>query len=172
MKRILCMLLIFLFSAALAETVQDEALTFIQEAGIAADAVTRLGEEIVVTLQNGGTATLHIPGDFDKYDLNWRFNGATDEDLALYLDHALGLLAALEAKIPADTENLSTAQAIRVRSYQSTVAKALETLAQPDEQRIRVLQAQLALQDESGLEDLRTRLLTMILLLAETATAE
>ena len=43
MKKMLCVLLIFLLSVpALAETVQDQAMMFLQEAGIAADGVNRI----------------------------------------------------------------------------------------------------------------------------------
>ena len=173
MKRLLCMLLICLLAGpVLAETVQDQALAFIQEAGIAADSVMRMDDEIIVTLACGGTAKLRLPGDFDKYNLDWQFAGATDEDVGLYLDYALEMLAKIEVKIPADTSSLSTAESIRVRNYASVVANGLKALAQPDEQRIRVLQMQLALQDESGLDDLRTRLLEMIVALQAEESAE
>ena len=163
MKKWLCMLLILLLSPALAETVQDQALMFIQEAGIAADSVMRLENDVIVTLTGGGTATLHIPGDFDPYDLNWRFDGAADEAVALYLDHAMTLLAALEAKIPVDTENLPAAQAIRARSYAAVVAKSLACLENTGEQGLRLLLAQLDAHDDSNLNSLRARLASRML---------
>ena len=95
MKALICLLLALMILPAAAETVQDQALAFIQEAGIGADAVSRIGDAVIVTLSQGGTATLMLPGDFDPFNLDWRFDGAADGDVALYLDHALTLLAAL-----------------------------------------------------------------------------
>lgn len=157
MKRLMCMLLAFLFICpAMAETVQDQALAFIQDAGIEADSVLRMGNEVLVTLINGGTATLYIPGDFDRYDLSWRLEGAVDSDVALYLDHALGLLATLEAKIP-------TANEMRARDYAVIVSNSLLYLERTGEQGLRILLAQLSRHDDSGLNSLRARLASRLL---------
>ena len=159
MKRFLCMLAVCLLAvSALAETVQDQALTFLQEAGIAADGVNRIDNEIIVTLEKGGTASLWTNGDFDMYDLSWRFENAADEDVAFYLDHALALLAAMEEKIPADESALSAAEAIRVRSYAQVVDRGLACLEQTGEQGLRILLAQMEAQADSSLNDLRSRL--------------
>lgn len=164
MKRLLCVLLICLLSLpAMAETVQDQALAFIQDAGIAADSVTRIENEMIVTLSGGGTARLYTYGDFDKYDLSWRFEGAADEDVARYLDHALSLLASLEARIPADESALSAAESIRVRSYRSIVANGLLSLENVGQQGLQVLLSQLAAHDDSGLNSLRARLASQLL---------
>jgi len=164
LKRVLCVLLMcFLALPALAETVQDQALAFIQEAGIVADGVNRIGDEIIVTLAGGGTAALYSPGDFDKYDLSWRFDGAADEDVVLYLDHALTLLFALEAKIPADTENLSAAQAMRVRNYAAMIDKGLLALENLGQQGLNVLLLQMESQPDSELNGLRARLAERLL---------
>ena len=163
MKRTLCFLLIGLLAlTALAETVQDQALAFIQEAGISADAVTRIGDEIIVTMEGGGTAALYAPGDFDRYNLAWRFDGAADEDVMLYLDHALTLLSALEAKIPADTEDLTAAQAMRARNYAAMVDKGLQALENLGQQGLDVLRTQLESQPDSDLNALRTRLMEQL----------
>lgn len=163
MKRLLCLLLCLLTLPALAETVQDQALAFIQDAGIEADAVTRVDNEVIVTLTNGGTASIWMSGDFDKYDLSWRFEGATDEDVGLYLDHALSLLAKLEAKIPADTSNLSTAESIRVRNYSVIVSNSLLYMEKTGQQGLRILLDKLSAHDDSGLNSLRARLASRLL---------
>lgn len=164
MRKFLCMLLICLLSVpALAETVQDQALAFIQDAGIAADSVTRIGSEIIITLAEGGTASLWTYGDYDPFDLSWRFDGAADGDVALYLDHALGLLAALEAKIPADTGNLSSAEAMRARNYEVMVSNSLLYMEKVGQQGLTILLAQLAAHDDSGLNSLRARLASRLL---------
>lgn len=164
MKRMLMILLACLMILPVrAETVQDQALAFIQEAGIAADSVMRVGSDVIVTLMNGGTATLRMEGDYDKYNLGWTFKEAADEDVALYVDHALTLLAALEAKIPADTANLSAAESIRVRSWTATLEKALDSMTALGEQGMLILQIQLEAQEECELNSLRERLMMRIL---------
>lgn len=164
MKGLLCVLLICLLSVpAAAETVQDQALAFIQDAGIAADSVTRIGHEVIVTLASGGTATLAAHGDFDMYDLSWRFDGASDEELAAYLDYALSLLSTLEERIPADESTLSAAELIRVRSYRSIVANSLLSLENVGQQGLQILLDKLSQHDESGLNSLRARLASGLL---------
>lgn len=164
MKRFLCMLLICLIALpALAETVQDQALSLIQDAGIAADSVMRIENEVIVTLANGGTATLWMSGDFDPYDLSWVFDGASDADVALYLDHALSLLAALEAKIPADETHLSAAEARRVSNYRLIISNSLLALENLGEQGMTILLTQLAAHDDSALNSLRARLAAQLL---------
>lgn len=157
MKRILCMLLAWLLICpALAETVQDQALSFIQSAGIEADSVLRIDNEITVTLINGGTASLYTYGDFDPYDLSWRFTDAADTDVALYLDHALGMLASLEEEIP-------TASETRASNYEVMVSNGLLYLENVGEQGLRILLAQLSLHDDSSLNSLRARLASRLL---------
>lgn len=166
MKRFVCMLLIFLLSVpTLAETVQDQALAFIQDAGIGADSVMRVDSEVTITLMNGGTASLYLYGDFDPYDLSWRFTGAADTDVALYLDHALGLLAALEAKIP-------TAEGMRARDYAVMVSNSLLYLENTGEQGLRILLAQLSRHDDSGLNSLRARLASQLLGLTDATPVD
>lgn len=163
MKHLLCWLMLLLLTvSADAETVQDQALSFIQAAGIAADGVNRIGDEVVVNLPNGGSAVLTSAGDFDMFDLRWRFVGATDEEVALYLDHALSLLAALEAKIPADTENLSVAEAMRARNYAMVVSNGLHCLENVGPQGLNVLLWQMETQPDSSLNSLRKRLAEQI----------
>lgn len=157
MKRFVCMLLMLvMLCPALAETVQDQALSFIQDAGIEADSVLRVDSEVTVTLMNGGTASLYTYGDFDPYDLSWRFTDAADTDVALYLDHALGMLAALEEKIP-------TAEEMRARDYAVMVSNSLLYLENTGEQGLRILLAQLSRHDDSGLNSLRARLASRLL---------
>lgn len=157
MRKWLCILLIGLLCVpAFAETVQDQALVFIQDAGIAADVVNRMENEVIVTLMDGGTASLYLYGDFDPFDLSWRFVGVTDADVARYLDHALGMLAALEEKIPA----ASKAQA---RNYAVMVSNSLLDLERTGEQGLRILLAQLSAHDDSNLNSLRARLASRLL---------
>lgn len=164
MKRLLCLLLICLLGAsAMAETVQDQALAFIQSAGIEADSVTRIGNQVIVTLASGGTASLSTQLDFDKYDLRWQFDGASDEEIAAYLDCALSLLCTLEERIPADESALSTAEAIRVRGYRSIIANGLLSLENVGPQGLQILLDQLAAHDDSGLNSLRARLASRLL---------
>ena len=163
MKHLLCwLMLLLLIASAGAETVQDQALSFIQAAGIAADGVNRIGDEVVVNLPGGGSAVLTSAGDFDMFDLRWRFVGATDEEVALYLDHALSLLAALEAKIPADTENLSVAEAMRARNYAMVVSNGLHCLENVGLQGMNVLLGQMESEPDSSLNSLRKRLAEQI----------
>ena len=157
MKKMLCVLLIFLLSVpALAETVQDQAMMFLQEAGIAADGVNRIDNEIIVILADGGTASLWTSGDFDPLDLNWRFVSATDADVARYLDHALSLLAKLEAKIPGASES-------QARNYAVMVSNSLLDLERTGEQGLRILLAQLSAHDDTNLNSLRARLASRLL---------
>lgn len=164
MKKFLCLLLFcLLLTPALAESLPDQGLGFIQDAGIEADSVVLMGNELVVTLAGGGTASLYTYGDFDQYDLSWRFDGASDEDVALYLDHALVLLAALEEKLPPEGEELSAADAMRARNYQVMVSNNLGYLEQVGQQGLDILLAQLSLHDDSGLNSLRARLASRLL---------
>ena len=169
MKALICLLLALMILPAAAETVQDQALAFIQEAGVGADAVSRIGNDIIVTLAQGGTATLTLPGDFDPYDLSWRFDGAADGDVALYLDHALMLLAALERKLPADMETLSDVQKRIAEGYAAMIEKSLTDLEVTGEQGLRILLEQLFSPEESDLDDLRTRLVVRLQDLLDSA---
>ena len=162
MKALICLLLALMILPAAAETVQDQALAFIQEAGIGADAVSRIGDDVIVTLSQGGTATLTLPGDFDPYHLGWRFDGAADGDVALYLDHALMLLAALERKLPADMETLSDVQKRIAEGYAAMIEKGLTDLEVTGEQGLRILQEQLSAQEETELDSLRARLMSRL----------
>lgn len=169
MKALICLLLALTILPAAAETVQDQALTFIQEAGVGADAVSRIGNDIIVTLVQGGTATLTLPGDFDPYHLGWRFDGAADGDVALYLDHALTLLAVLERKLPADMESLSDVQKRIAEGYAAMIEKSLTDLEVTGEQGLRILLEQLFSPEESDLDDLRTRLVVRLQDLLDSA---
>ena len=169
MKALICLLLALMILPAAAETVQDQALAFIQEAGIGADAVSRIGNDIIVTLEQGGTATLTLPGDFDPYDLCWRFDGAADGDVALYLDYALTLLAALEGKLPADMECLSAVQKRISEGYAAMIEKGLTDLEVTGEQGLRILLDQLSAPEESDLDDLRARLIFRLQNLLDSA---
>ena len=169
MKALICLLLALMILPAAAETVQDQALAFIQEAGIGADAVSRIGDDIIVTLAQGGTATLTLPGDFDPFNLDWRFDGAADGDVALYLDHALTLLAALERKLPADMETLSDVQKRIAEGYAAMIEKGLTDLEVTGEQGLRILQEQLSAQEETELDSLRARLVVRLQELLDSA---
>lgn len=169
MKALICLLLALMILPAAAETVQDQALAFIQEAGIGADAVSRIGDDIIVTLAQGGTATLTLPGDFDPFNLAWHFDGAADGDVALYLDHALTLLAALERKLPADMETLSDVQKRIAEGYAAMIEKGLTDLEVTGEQGLRILQEQLSAQEETELDSLRARLVVRLQELLDSA---
>lgn len=157
MKRILCMLLVCLLAApALAETVQDQALMFIREAGIAADGVNRIENQVIVTLSEGGTASLWTYGDFDPLTLRWQFDGASDTDVGRYLDHALSLLARLEEKLPSASDS-------QARNYAAMVSNNLLYMEGLGEQGLRVLLEQLSAHDDSGLNSLRARLASRLL---------
>lgn len=164
MKRMLCLLLCCLLTLpALAETVQDQALGFFQDAGIPADSVTRIVDEVIIQLPDGGTAALYLYGDFDPYNLAWRFSGASDAEIALYLDHALTLLAALEARIPADRTDLTAAEERRARNFEAVVSNGLLDLEKTGQQGLDILLAQLSRHDESDLNSLRARLASRLL---------
>ena len=164
MKEWLCMLvMILMVSSALAQTVQDDALAFLQSAGIEADSVMRIDSEIIVTLMHGGTASLWTYGDFDMYDLSWRFQNAADEDVALYLDHALTLLNTLEQRIPADMSSLTDAEKRRAENYAVMVSNSLLSLENVGQQGLCILLDKLSLHDDSGLNSLRARLASRLL---------
>lgn len=164
MKALICLLLAaLLLCPATAETVQDQALSFIQAAGIAADSVTRIGSGIIIPLADGGTASLWADGDFDPLQLGWRFEGASDNTVALYLDHALSLLLTMEQKIPADTENLSSLQKRIADSHALIVANGLRDLESTGAQGLRILLEKLSLEGESDLDSLRVRLASRLL---------
>lgn len=157
MKRVLCLLLCLLTLSAFAETVQDQALSFFQAAGIEADSVMRVGDEIIITLPSSGTAALFCPADYDVYNLTWRFSGATDEEVAAYLDYALSLLAALEAKIP--SAPATPAEEMRARSYAQMVENGLQALQNVGQQGLDILLAALEQSDGAdALDALRVRL--------------
>ncbi len=173
MKRVLCLLLTCLLSIpALAETLPDQGLAFFRNAGIAADSVVLMDRELLVTLTDGGTATIWVFGDFDPYDLTWRFSGATDEDVGRYLNYAFSLLTKIEQRIPADTENLSDEEARRAWNDEVTVSNALLSLENVGEQGLRVLMAQLSAHDDSGLNSLRARLASRLLGSLDASTVD
>lgn len=164
MKALICLLLAaLLLCPATAETVQDQALAFIQAAGIAADSVTRIGSEIIIPLADGGTASLWADGDFDPLQLGWHFDGASDNTVALYLDHALSLLLTMEKKIPADTEALSELQKRIADNHALIVSNGLCDLESTGAQGLRILLEKLSLDGESDLDSLRARLAARLL---------
>lgn len=163
MKRLICLLLLLLYTTAGAESLPDQALGFFEAAGVPTQGVVLMSNELVVTLGSGGTAALLVHGDFDIFDLSWQFTGAADEEVAAYLDHALSLLAGLEERIPADTENLSAAQKLRVDSQLALVTNGLRHLESTGEQGLRILLGKLAAHDDSGLNSLRARLASRLL---------
>lgn len=163
MKRLICRLLLLLYTTAGAESLPDQALGFFEAAGVPTQGVVFMGNELVVTLGSGGTAALLVHGDFDIFDLSWKFTGAEDEEVAAYLDHALSLLAGLEERIPADTENLSAAQKLRVDSQLALVTNGLLHLESTGEQGLRILLGKLAAHDDSDLNSLRARLASRLL---------
>lgn len=164
MKKLLCMLFCCLLAVpALAETLPDQGLGFFEAAGVPVDSVVMVGSELIVTLGSGGTAALWTYGDFDMYDLAWRFDGASDEEVALYLDHALSLLAAIEKKLPVDRSNLSADEERRAWNHEALVSNGLLDLERTGQQGLRILLEQLARHDDSGLNSLRARLASRML---------
>ncbi len=164
MKRLLALLMLCLLTLpGFAETLPDQALGFFEDAGIKTDGVFLLGNELTVTFLEGGKASRWSEGDFDPLELTWRFEDVSDETLAAYLNHALGKLAAVEARIPSG-ENLSAADEIRARSSRAVVGNALLDLENAGEQGLQVLLSQLALHDGSdALNSLRARLASALL---------
>lgn len=163
MKKWLCLLLCLLLTGAAAETLPDQGLSFLTDAGIAADSVVMVGSELIVTLADGGTAALYTYGDFDPFDMSWRFVGASDGDVALYLDHCLSMLHALEQRIPDSTEGLSAAEAMRARDCGVMVSNSLLALEHTGDQGLRVLLDALSAREDTPLNSLRARLASRLL---------
>lgn len=143
-----CMLLLLPVRPAQAGSLPDQGLDFIQCAGIAADSVVLMGDTLVVTLTDGGTASLLIQGDFDAIDLRWRFTDAPDAVIACYLDHALSMLLQLEQR--------GTDAALALAD------SGLQALTEVGAQGLAVLQEQLRSVEESSLTDLRLRLCELL----------
>lgn len=138
------------------------AMQFLKDAGIEAEPTGIRGETLYLALKNGGTARYWHYGDgYSIYEMNWRFSGASDADIARYLDANLSALAQVEfGHLQAEWLTGEYAEWNR----NATVSNGLGYLESLGDQGLSILGTQLAAHDGNDeLNSLRARLASRML---------
>lgn len=145
------------------------AVEFLTEAGIQAS-VTGMNEDYIwFDLENGGRCWwYYFKGDegFNRYAVgNWHFEDETDEDIALFLDAYLAILAEVErGDAPEAYHRFDYQGDTGRRNAETTVSNGLFYLEDSGEQWLHVLLHQLAAHDGNDeLNSLRARLASRML---------
>lgn len=118
------------------------------------------GKELYFTLDKGGTAEYDVVGDeFYLYDMNWRFDGICDEDLALFLNHYLGLLVDVQSgRSPEEHLRVGYHGDLGQRNIDAVVSTGLMRLESQGKQWLDVLLKQLSAHvGKDSLNSLRAR---------------
>lgn len=104
---------------------------------------------VYFSLENGGTAEYFLMnGGFSLYEMNWDFEGVCDDDLALFLDYYLGLLADVQnGRSLEEHLHVGYNGELGQRNIDAVISNGTFALEFKGEQWLRVLLAQLAAHD-------------------------
>lgn len=139
-----------------------QAMQFLEDAGIEAAASGMNGNTLFFSLENGGTARYwHYAQGYDLYEMNWRFSGACDADIARYLDANLEALSQVQfGHLKADWLTGEHAEWNR----NATVSNGFNALENLGDQGLAVLLEQLGAHDgKDELNSMRARLASRML---------
>lgn len=142
-----------------------QAAQFLQDAGIAVYDLEDIGNELLFSLPGGGTGVYYSYGEFRPYDMNFRFEDITEEEMALFLNHYLGQLVLVEQGMaPEEHLHPDYADGAGKRNMEVTVSNALLYMEDWGEPWLQVLLHQLSLHDgNDALNSMRARLASRML---------
>ena len=146
-------------------TEKQKAAQFLQDAGIAVDDIKYTGNQLHFSLPGGGTGVYYAYGEFRPYDMNFRFEGITEEEMALFLDHYLAQLVLVEqGKAPEEHLRPDYDGDTGKRNMEVTVSNALGSMENLGDPWLQVLLRQLSLHDGNApLNSMRARLASRML---------
>ena len=182
MKKLLSwfMLFCFLFSGASADTFSAneapacwvdwpvwQAAEYLRTAGLDITITSSERNELHFSLPGGGTGVYYSYGEFQPYDMNFRFDGITEEEMALFLNHYLGQLVLVEqGKAPEEhlRPDYHKEEGLGQQNIEATVSNALLYMEDWGEPWLQVLLHQLSLHDgNDALNSMRARLASRML---------
>lgn len=171
MKRFLVLFLLFMLtifpSSASAGDSTDAALQFLQQAGISIIVTANTENELCFALSGGGSGCCYTYGLTLPYQMNWQFDGITNEEIGLFLDSYLGVLAQIEQGQSPEKHlqpDYLEEEGQGLRNMEITVSNALLYIESMGDSWLQVLLQQLALHDENdALNSLRARLASRML---------
>lgn len=144
-----------------------QAAQFLQDAGIAIYDLEDIGNELRFSLPGGGTGVYYSYGEFWPYDMSFHFDGITEEEMALFLNHYLGQLVLVEqGKAPEEhlRPDYHKEEGLGQQNIEATVSNALLYMEDEGDAWLNVLLHQLSLHDgNDALNSLRARLASRML---------
>ena len=144
-----------------------QAAQFLQDAGIAVYDLEDIGNELRFSLPGGGTGVYYSYGKFWPYDMSFHFDGITEEEMALFLNHYLGQLMLVEqGKAPEEhlRPDYHKEEGLGQQNIEATVSNALLYMEDEGDAWLNVLLHQLSLHDgNDALNSMRARLASRML---------
>lgn len=144
-----------------------KAADFLQDAGIAVYDMKDTGNELHFSLPGGGTGVYYSYGKFRPYDMSFHFDGITEEEMALFLNHYLGHLVLVEqGKAPEEhlRPDYHKEEGLGQQNIEATVSNALLYMEDEGDAWLQVLLHQLSLHDgNDALNSMRARLASRML---------
>lgn len=142
-----------------------KAAQFLQDAGIAVYDMKDTGNELHFSLPGGGTGVYYSYGEFRPYDMNFRFEDITEEEMALFLDHYLSQLVRVEqGNAPEEYLRPDYDGSTGKRNMEVTISNALGSMENLGDPWLQVLLHQLSLHDDNdALNSMRARLASRML---------
>ncbi|MBR6752452.1 MAG: hypothetical protein IKM05_00300 [Clostridia bacterium] len=142
-----------------------KAAQFLQDAGIAVYDMKDTGNELHFSLPGGGTGVYYSYGEFRPYDMNFRFEDITEEEMALFLDHYLSQLVRVEqGNAPEEYLRPDYDGSTGKRNMEVIISNALGSMENLGDPWLQVLLHQLSLHDDNdALNSMRARLASRML---------
>lgn len=142
-----------------------KAADFLQDAGIAVYDMNDTGNELHFSLPGGGTGVYSSYGEFRPYDMNFRFEEITEEEMALFLDHYLSQLVRVEqGNAPEEYLRPDYDGSTGKRNMEVIISNALGSMENLGDPWLQVLLHQLSLHDDNdALNSMRARLASRML---------
>ncbi len=142
-----------------------QAAQFLQDAGIAVYDLEDTGNELRFSLPGGGTGVYYSYGEFRPYDMNFRFEAITEEEMTLFLDHYLNQLVRVEqGNAPEEYLRPDYDGSTGKRNMEVILSNALGSMENLGDPWLQVLLHQLSLHDNNdALNSMRARLASRML---------
>lgn len=164
---ILSILLPVFTASASSGSSTDAALQFLQQAGLAVTVTGTDEKELRFALPGGGSGRCYTYGLKAPYQMNWQFDSIINEEMALFLDGYLGLLAQVEQGLATEEHlhpDYHKEEGLGQRNIEVTVSNALLYIENLEDPWLQVLLHQLSLHDgNDALNSLRARLASRML---------
>lgn len=161
----LCLLSVSAFADD--QTVFDAAVSYLEDAGLDITVTQTSDNALLFTLPGGGTGVYYSYGEFRPYDMSFHFDGITEEEMALFLNHYLGQLVLVEqGKAPKEhlRPDYHKEEGLGQQNIEATVSNALLYMEDEGDAWLNVLLHQLSLHDgNDALNSMRARLASRML---------